>query len=542
MRAIATKQPTNDSAKQKKNGDKGRSRSVSPLSTGMPLLQRKCACGGGCPRCQDELGIQTKLKIGEPGDKYEQQADRIADQVMGMPEPSQQETSPRASLGISSSPIVERQVEGETEQENLSRPSSFCRQEGDRCLDRGCSQFGRICEPIQPGTMKGCKCVPTSAPASQSSILQRQAPNRDQPSEVPPIVHEVLNSSGQPLDLETRRFMESRFGHSFSAVKVHADTKAGESAQAVNALAYTVRQDIAFAPNTYQPNTPTGLHLLAHELAHVVQQEGASAQLQPSQNISSADDLMEHEADRAADAILRGEFVYPSRLGSSRVSRLQRAVSKVCNPPSVWFLLGGPQNLFAAQTFGAIAETFISADVIARNGVTLGNFYFDNPLAGPIDPVLVAFIIAKNPGMSWVHQLALGAAAVARPDVLMHQGFLTEFEEVKPNSVAGRAAGRAKTRFLSSFYPSLSLPYTAGTTYIPHPPFVIVSGSIGSVPIVITFETTRDRNGLLVYDICVETDWLLVSLAAIAIVIAIILILLTRGRIIPVPMPQPLPA
>jgi hypothetical protein len=90
MKAIATKQPTNESVKQNKSGEKGRSRSSSPLSTGMPLLQRKCACGGGCPRCQDELGIQTKLKISEPGDKYEEEADQIADEMMRMPEPSVQ--------------------------------------------------------------------------------------------------------------------------------------------------------------------------------------------------------------------------------------------------------------------------------------------------------------------------------------------------------------------------------------------------------------------------------------------------------------------
>ncbi|HBB31135.1 MAG TPA: hypothetical protein DDZ80_08865 [Cyanobacteria bacterium UBA8803] len=173
MRTLATKQPGNDFAKQKKNGDKVRSRSVSPLSTGMPLLQHQCACGGGCPRCQEKLGIQTKLKISEPGDKYEQEADRIADEVMRMPEPRQRETQPKSSLGISSSSIVQRQVEGETQQEQLSRPSPFCRQEGDRCIDRGCSQFGRVCEPIEPGTMKGCRCLPTSLPTSQASILQR---------------------------------------------------------------------------------------------------------------------------------------------------------------------------------------------------------------------------------------------------------------------------------------------------------------------------------------------------------------------------------
>ena len=63
MKTFAAKQPTSDAAKQKKKGNRGRSlRSVSPLSTGMPLLQRKCACGGGCPRCKENLGDSNKVE------------------------------------------------------------------------------------------------------------------------------------------------------------------------------------------------------------------------------------------------------------------------------------------------------------------------------------------------------------------------------------------------------------------------------------------------------------------------------------------------
>ena len=103
MRTLATKQPTHDSAKEKKNGDRVRSsRHFSPLATGMPLLQRQCACGGGCPRCQEQALLQTKLKISEPGDQYEQEADRVADEVMQMPEPS-----------------VQRQIEAEEEEDEM---------------------------------------------------------------------------------------------------------------------------------------------------------------------------------------------------------------------------------------------------------------------------------------------------------------------------------------------------------------------------------------------------------------------------------------
>jgi hypothetical protein len=83
------------------------------------------------------------------------------------------------------------------------------------------------------------------------------------------------HSGGQPLDAATRAFFEPRFGHSFANVRVHTDTRAGESAAAVRALAYTVGRNIVFGAGQYLPGTQTGQRLLAHELAHVVQQGGA---------------------------------------------------------------------------------------------------------------------------------------------------------------------------------------------------------------------------------------------------------------------------
>lgn len=100
-------------------------------------------------------------------------------------------------------------------------------------------------------------------------MLQRKAVNNEELMEVPPIVHEVLNSSGQLLDENTRLFMESRFGHDFSKVRVHTDTKAAESAESVNALAYTVGSNVVFGAGHYSPATKEGKMLLAHELMHV---------------------------------------------------------------------------------------------------------------------------------------------------------------------------------------------------------------------------------------------------------------------------------
>jgi len=97
------------------------------------------------------------------------------------------------------------------------------------------------------------------------------APARPRPTSVPPVVHDVLRSPGEPLDGALRRDLEPRFGHDFSRVRVHRDAEAARSARAVGALAYAVGPDVVFGEGRYAPRTPAGRQLLAHELAHVVQ-------------------------------------------------------------------------------------------------------------------------------------------------------------------------------------------------------------------------------------------------------------------------------
>lgn len=131
--------------------------------------------------------------------------------------------------------------------------------------------------------------------------LQRRSTTQNEVSEVPPIVHEVLRSPGQPLDPETRTFMESRFRHDFNEVRVHTDEMAAQSAQAVNAIAYTNNHHIVFANHRYNPQTTDGQELLAHELTHVIQQQHSfpSAELE----LGSVDHALEREANLAEKAL-----------------------------------------------------------------------------------------------------------------------------------------------------------------------------------------------------------------------------------------------
>jgi len=173
--------------------------------------------------------IQTKLTINKLGDSYEQEADRLAEQVMRTPESQ---------------------------------------------LQRACPCGG------------GCPKCQSEQPGREHKSLQTnrvQASNTGQVA-APPIVHDVLRSPGQPLDPATRAFMEPRFGYDFSRVRVHFGAAAARSARDVNAHAYTAGRDIVFGAGRFAPDTKEGQHLIAHELTHVVQQSGAHREPNPARS------------------------------------------------------------------------------------------------------------------------------------------------------------------------------------------------------------------------------------------------------------------
>jgi hypothetical protein len=113
--------------------------------------------------------------------------------------------------------------------------------------------------------------------------LGPSASNDESEAKTPLIVHTVLNSGGgQPLDPATRAFMEPRFGHDFSQVRVHTGGEAANAAHVVQARAYTIGHDIVFGSGEYTPVTVEGTRLLAHELVHVVQQSANALPLTQS--------------------------------------------------------------------------------------------------------------------------------------------------------------------------------------------------------------------------------------------------------------------
>ncbi|KRE83000.1 hypothetical protein ASG75_15530 [Rhodanobacter sp. Soil772] len=140
---------------------------------------------------------------------------------------------------------------------------------------------------------------------------------------MPPLVRDVLATPGRPLEPATRQWMEPRFGSDFSRVRVHDDGHAAASARAVGALAYAVGSHVVFDTHQYAPGTSAGRHLLAHELAHTLQDPGAGG-LHTSLAIGQPGDAAEIAADRAADAVTRGERVSVAPSGGGVVRRQLR--------------------------------------------------------------------------------------------------------------------------------------------------------------------------------------------------------------------------
>jgi hypothetical protein len=121
------------------------------------------------------------------------------------------------------------------------------------------------------------------------------------------LIHQALSEPGHPLDRTTAADMQMRFGHNFAQVRVHTGRRASESARSISALAYTVGEDIVFGAGGYAPSAESGRHLLAHELAHVVQQRAGLAETRHSGDglsMSESSGSSERDADKTARLVV----------------------------------------------------------------------------------------------------------------------------------------------------------------------------------------------------------------------------------------------
>ncbi|MEL6353624.1 MAG: DUF4157 domain-containing protein [Cyanobacteria bacterium J06627_28] len=188
--------------------------------------------------------IQHKLKIGAPNDKYEQEADRVANEVVKMPD--------SGVVKALSSALPTRTA---------------------------LSSVQRVCE----------KCK------EEEESLQTKRATGITSKLTPDIETEIqsIRGGGQPLSLSERGFFEPRFGHDFGQVRIHRDARAAALVDSLKAKAFAVGPDIVLGIGQYKPQTTDGRRLLAHELTHVVQQQGATVAEPVIQKFSPRDYIPE---------------------------------------------------------------------------------------------------------------------------------------------------------------------------------------------------------------------------------------------------------
>jgi outer membrane protein OmpA-like peptidoglycan-associated protein len=213
--------------------------------------------------------LQAKSEIGKSNDKYEQEANRIADIVMRMPVPKESrivnhklpdkkenKNIQLKQIAEQITPLIQRQEEPEEEEEEPV-------------------QTKPIAEGITPEIQKQEE-EPEEEEEEEEPV--RTKSNGISTTKVTPNIESSINSlrgGGQPLPKEVRNYFEPRFGYDFSGVRVHTDSKAAETAKAINAKAYTKEKNIVFGYGQYSPDTANGKRLLAHELTHVIQQSAS---------------------------------------------------------------------------------------------------------------------------------------------------------------------------------------------------------------------------------------------------------------------------
>ena len=351
--------------------------------------------------------LQPKLTVGRPDDEYEREADRIADEVMRMPDPA------AGSAGVERarirSPVVQR----------------VCSQcEGEEKLQ---------CREQSPGA------------GTEGFNLDA--------------VDATLRRPGRPLDAAARAFFEPRFGVDFGAVRVHTDAQAADSARGVDALAYTVGRDVVFGAGQYAPHGESGRRLLAHELTHVVQQASAprlvqrdiaddlrvEADLPPSRRTPGRLGELETRAREDADTRFQ-EATGRDPLASGTLGRGVAIIQHVKDEADR--LEMARANGFQDAVFDMLSEDLAAADTtafwIAFAGNTIWALSSLVPLAGP---ALVGTRFAATVlGRILVPVLQRGAGAYATTAVGLAGAQIAQWSGGGPPSASSMPRTRAQIR------------------------------------------------------------------------------------------------
>ncbi len=281
-----------------------------------------CPCGGGCSTCQSSF---NDLKISQPNDAAEIEADQIADKVMRM----SADVPVKVNTNISVTDKLHAKCdscEEEKETETVFRKESFA------------------------------------------------AAMEPPPEEISSTVKRTLNYGGKSLDENSRAFFEPRFGIDFSHIQIHNDSHAADSARSINARAYTFSNNIVFGKGEYQPENEAGKALLAHELAHVAQQKNGSISPKihrlvgdEESEVTSASTESTHEADVATEESYTDRLVREAIENVSvHMARTMRATSQVPIPETIMAALIAAEVSFLYRSYERLVERGEGLQILSR--------------------------------------------------------------------------------------------------------------------------------------------------------------------------------
>ena len=269
--------------------------------------------------------LQAKLKIGQPNDIYEQEADRVAEQVMRMPEP---------------------EVSNETKVSNPARNNS---------IQRKC-----------PGCKKGTKIEKEE----EDEKLQKKEASGSTPKVTQELESSIsaVRGGGKHLPESARTFFEPRFGADFSGVRVHTGSYAAETAKSINARAFTIGENIVFGVGQYAPDSQEGRRLLAHELTHTVQQ-GSSVQRKSVPDIQKKEEHLNYNFTYLFKEIIFLGFELQDKTLTTITSNpdadtlIKQGLNKV-------FYFEGGEPVYETPTFlkTDLVKSLIKADIEAWSG------------------------------------------------------------------------------------------------------------------------------------------------------------------------------
>jgi hypothetical protein len=206
-------------------------------------------------RAADDGFFQTKLAVNEPGDAFEQEADAVADAVVGGSAAESTEVQRRDLAQRQSMPEEEEPVQRQSMPEEEEMPVQRQEMEEEEVQAQPMEEE----EPVQAQPMDEEEPVQAKAEPGAPSVSTQLQSRRGQ---------------GSPLPDATRAEMEGAFGTDFSGVRVHTGPDAVQLSRSLKAQAFTNGEDVYFNRNKFSPQSRDGKHLLAHELTHVVQQRG----------------------------------------------------------------------------------------------------------------------------------------------------------------------------------------------------------------------------------------------------------------------------